>query len=85
MIGGVALYGDKEMEEIAPGAPGCESIDICGTEKFLCVATQEKSDKLGQTYAEIKEALEKALTDADDATKADGYDFAPLTPLVRCK
>ena len=65
-------------------SPACETLDVCGVPKFLCVATADTTNKLNQTYAEIKAALEKALTDADAQTPADGYDFAPLTPLVKC-
>lgn len=86
MVGGVVLYGDKEFESLAATneAPGCETIDVCGASKFLCVATGDTNDKLGQTFAKVKEALEQAMTASDKATPDDGYDFAPLAPLVRC-
>jgi cytosine/adenosine deaminase-related metal-dependent hydrolase len=84
MVGGKVLYGDVALEPAAPALPGCERVDICGTQKFLCVATTDTTNKLNQTYAEIKAALEKALTDADAQTPGDGWSFAPLTPLVRC-
>jgi hypothetical protein len=85
VIGGVPLYGDKELEGVAPKAPGCETLDICGASKFLCVATTDAANKLDQTYATIKASLEKAMTDADTQTPSDGYTFAPLAPLVKCK
>jgi 5-methylthioadenosine/S-adenosylhomocysteine deaminase len=85
VIGGIALYGDKDLEPAAPATPGCESIDICGAPKFLCVATNDGANKLNQTYATIKAALEKAMTDADAQTTGDGFTFAPLAPLVKCK
>jgi len=84
MVGGKVLYGDLPLEAAAPALPGCEHVDICGAQKFLCVATTDTSNKLNQTYAEIKAALEKALSDADAQTPGDGWNFAPLTPLVRC-
>jgi cytosine/adenosine deaminase-related metal-dependent hydrolase len=84
LIGGVPLYGDQDFKNVAPDAPGCEEIDICGASKFLCVATDQSQDKLGQTYAEIKGALEKALVDVDEATPSDGFSFAPLAPIVKC-
>jgi cytosine/adenosine deaminase-related metal-dependent hydrolase len=85
MVGGVVLYGDEDFERLAPTDPGCEKLDVCGASKFLCAATASGDDKLGQTFAEIKDALEKAMVAADEATPGDGYDFAPLAPLVRCK
>lgn len=83
MIGGVVLYGDDVLEA-AGFNPACEKLDICGSPKFLCVATATTTDKLDQTYAQIKAALEKALVDADALTTSDGFNFAPLTPIVRC-
>ena len=85
MVGGVTLYGDKSVQVLAPAAPGCETIDVCCASKFLCVAESggDATNKFGQTYAEIKESLEKGLSDYD-ALKLTPYKFAPLTPLVRC-
>ncbi|MDB4943702.1 MAG: hypothetical protein JWP97_3236 [Labilithrix sp.] len=83
IVGGRVLFGDKALEPAAPTAPGCESITLCGTAKFLCVAEDSAASKLNQTHAMIKAALEAALTDVDAVTP-DGYDFAPLAPLVKC-
>ena len=85
MIGGKVLYGDKSIQAAAPAAPGCETFDACTKQKFLCVATTDTTNKLDQTYATIKAALEKGLTDADGVTMGDGFNFAPLPPLVKCK
>jgi hypothetical protein len=49
------------------------------------VATTDTGDKLDQTYAQIKAALEQGLTDADAQTPSDGFNFAPLAPLVKCQ
>lgn len=86
MLGGKILYGDKSIQAAAPATPGCETLDICMKQKFACVAATSMSgtDKLGQTYTDIKNALEKGLTDADGVTN-DGFNFAPLAPLVKCK
>jgi len=78
------LYGDDALAAAGPTAPGCETIDICGTSKFLCAATATAANKLDQTYAQIEAALGQALTDADAQTPGDGFNFAPLTPLVTC-
>jgi hypothetical protein len=85
MIGGKVLYGDVSIQKAAPAAPGCETIDICTKQKFLCVATTDTTNKLNQTYAEIKKALEDALVVSDMTTMADGFNFAPIAPLVKCK
>lgn len=85
MVGGVVLYGSKVLEPSAPAQPGCETIDVCGVPKFLCVATTTSANKLDQTFASIKAALGQALAVADAATPGDGWNFAPLTPLVTCK
>lgn len=84
MIGGRVLYGDAALKAAAPALPGCEDIDICTKPKFLCVAETTTTTKLDQTHAQIKAALEAALLDVDALTP-DGYDFAPLAPLVKCE
>lgn len=84
MVGGVVLYGDKVLEPAAPPTPGCETLDVCRTPKFLCVAQASPLDKLDQTFADIKAKLEQALVEVDALTPGDGFDFAPLTPLVKC-
>lgn len=85
MVGGVALYGDKVLEAAAPAQPGCETLDICGASKFLCVATADPTNKLNQTYAQIKAILEQAMLDVDAQTPSDGFNFAPVAPIVKCK
>ncbi len=85
MVGGVPLYGDKVLEPAAPTLPGCETLDVCKAPKFLCVATTSTANKLDQTYATIKATLEQALREADALTPGDGWNFAPLTPLVKCR
>ncbi|MEP6860173.1 MAG: amidohydrolase family protein [Deltaproteobacteria bacterium] len=84
MVGGVVLYGDSVLQAAGPATPGCETIDICGAAKFLCVARTSTANKLNQTFAQITTALGDALTLADSLTTADGFDFAPLTQLVTC-
>jgi len=81
MVGGVVQYGDALLARAGPAT--CEALDVCGAPKFLCAATASSADKLGQTKVEIEGALQSALTLADSLTP-DGFDFAPLAPLVRC-
>ena len=83
MIGGRVLYGDAVIQLAAAPAPPCEAIDVCGAPKFLCVAESSSADKLNQTYAQIKTTLEAALVDLDGVA-TNGYEFAPLAPLVHC-
>lgn len=84
MVGGTVLYGDAALMAAGPAQPGCELLDVCGVQKFLCIAQSSTANKLNQSYADIKAALEQALSDADAQTPADGWNFAPLPPLVKC-
>jgi len=86
MVGGAVLYVDASFAAAATGQvhPACETLDVCGSSKLLCIVTSDTANKLGQSYGDIKAALEKALTDADAQTEGDGFTFAPLTALVRC-
>jgi hypothetical protein len=84
MVGGAVLYGDPALVGLQTHNPACEALDVCGVQKSLCIATSDASNKLDQTYAQIKAALETAMTAADAQTPADGFTFAPLTPLVKC-
>jgi 5-methylthioadenosine/S-adenosylhomocysteine deaminase len=84
MVGGVVLYGDPALQAAGPAQPGCEMLDVCGALKFLCVATTQASDKLNQTYGQIKGALDQAMIDVDAQTNGGVPHFAPLTPLVKC-
>jgi hypothetical protein len=85
IVDGVPLYGDDQLLPLAPASPGCEAIDICGRAKFLCVAIDggDASNKWGQTYAEILSVLSQEL-EAYDALDLSAWDFAPISPLVRC-
>ncbi len=85
MVGGVALYGDAAVAPLGPPSPGCETVDICSAQKFACVAQANgtASNKLGQSFADIRSTLSSALA-AYDAQNVSPYDFSPITPLVRC-
>ncbi|MEB2324750.1 MAG: amidohydrolase family protein, partial [Sorangiineae bacterium] len=65
MVGGAVLYGDAGLVAAAPAAPGCDTMNICGVSKFLCVATSSSANKLDQDYATLKGVLETAMTDLD--------------------
>jgi 5-methylthioadenosine/S-adenosylhomocysteine deaminase len=82
MLDGRVLYGDSQLEPLGPTVPGCESVDICGTDKFLCIAIDDTNQKFDQTYADISSVLEQALVDYDTA---NGTAFAPLPALAECQ
>ena len=85
MVGGVALYGDPAVAPLGPPAPGCETLDICSSPKFACVAQAgTASDKLGQTFGEITSTLASSLA-AYDALDKTPWDFSPLAPLTTCE
>ena len=83
MVGGRVLYGDAGLVAAGPAAPGCEPLDVCGMPKFLCVAESSNLNKLDQTYQQIHDALEAAMTEAD-SLNGGVYQFAPLAPLFSC-
>lgn len=83
MIGGRVLYGDLVMLAATSGTGSCDLVDVCATTKFVFIAETSTTNKLNQTVAMIKQALEDALVEVDALTPADGYSFAPLAPLVK--
>jgi hypothetical protein len=74
MVGGKVLYGDDQLQAAGPATPGCEKIDMCGRQKFICVAEATTSDKLDETFAQIKSKLETALTDLDNIKELPASD-----------
>ncbi len=81
ILDGRVMYGDDQLEPAAPQTPGCEAIDICGRNKFLCVAIDDNSQKFDQTYADIEMALNQALMDYDTQFSTA---FFPLPALAEC-
>lgn len=86
IVGGIVLYGDDQLEPLAPQNPGCEALDICGTDKFVCVATTggTTTNLFGQTLAEITTNLGTELA-AYDALDLSQWNFSPIVPLVKCQ
>ena len=86
MVGGIPLYGDTSLQAAAPANPGCESLDVCGLSKFVCVAESggTASNKFGQTLTDISSALSDALG-AYDALNLTPYAFSPIAPLADCQ
>jgi 5-methylthioadenosine/S-adenosylhomocysteine deaminase len=85
MVGGVVLYGDDQLQPLGPANPGCEALDICGTDKFVCVATTggTATNLFGQTLADITTNLTTELA-SYDALDLSAWDFSPIVPLVKC-
>jgi 5-methylthioadenosine/S-adenosylhomocysteine deaminase len=86
MVGGKILYGDTELRSLGAGGASCEDFDGCGTPKFLCVAEPGKTtDKLDQTYVQIRDILEAAMKDVDTVRPAAiGGNFSPVAPVLGC-
>jgi len=85
LIGGRPMYGDSG---IAPYNSFCETLDVCGHDKTICVkmsddaADAEKG--FTQTLTDIRNELTAALQPLkDNATEEDKYIFE-LMPLVYC-
>ena len=65
------MYGNPALLPLAPPAPGCEVLELCGVSRFLCVAEPSTADKLDQTSADIESALNSALSAADSLIPVD--------------
>lgn len=84
MLDGRVLYGDKALEAAGPATPGCEALDVCGVQKFLCIAENDTADKLNQTFAEVKSVLETELASYDTTVSPAGGPLSPIAPLTKC-
>ncbi|MBI5535641.1 MAG: amidohydrolase family protein [Deltaproteobacteria bacterium] len=80
MVNGAMLVGDSYLSQAASLAD-CETVDVCGSSKFVCVKEPSTADKLNQSYADIVGAISSALSsyDADAGSK-----FSPIAPLAKC-
>jgi hypothetical protein len=85
LVDGVALYGDAQLEPVAPQAPGCDALDVCTASKFLCVATTggTATNKFAQTLGDIESSLSSSLA-SYDALDLTQWNFSPITPLFDC-
>ncbi len=85
MVDGRALYGDAALLAAGPAAPGCETLSVCGTSKFVCAAETSTASQLNETWAQVVSALTTALGSYDSMVSATGVaPFSPLAPLVKC-
>lgn len=85
MVNGRLLYGDAQVQGLGADNQSCETLDVCTGAKFVCVAESNATvtNKLGQSFTEIKNALDTGLA-AYDALDLTPYNFSPIAPLVRC-
>lgn len=84
LVGGRALYGDAALREIAQAAPPCDTVNVCGAGKFLCVAQPgTAASKLGQDLTTIKSVIARELQAYDDRNVSQ-WDFSPLADIWRC-
>src|SRR5262249_50224572 len=51
MRGGKVLYGDETLVSGLPGNAACDTLDVCGTSKQLCL-----QDDIGKSYSALKTA-----------------------------
>jgi hypothetical protein len=85
MVDGRVLYGDTALQAAGPAAPGCEPLPICGVNKFLCAAETGTTQKLNQSFAQLKAAIETAMTSYDASVAAQSIaPFSPIAPLTKC-
>jgi cytosine/adenosine deaminase-related metal-dependent hydrolase len=85
VVDGRALYGDIALLTAGPAVPGCETIPVCGSDKFVCAAESSTLNKLNQTYAEIATTLLNATSDYDtNVLPAGSPPFSPIAPLTTC-
>lgn len=84
-VDGRLLYGDADLVDIGPPDGVCETVDMCCRSKFLCIGQTGFSadERLEQTLAEITQILNEASTAYDDQNITE-WDFAPITPVVKC-
>jgi hypothetical protein len=70
---GKLLAGDEELA--APLAtPFCESLDVCGTLKTVCIkSTEDATNRANQTFTDITTALRTAL----EAARLTDFDYDP--------
>lgn len=82
VIGGEAVYGKAALvEPIANQADWCDTLDVCGDSRLLCLKHADSGDD-GQTLADVQSALESALS---AETMPSGYEYAgELYELFEC-
>lgn len=86
LIDGVAYYGDLPLEGIAVNG-SCDTLDVCGIERFLCVADTPGTENVANTTrrGDTLGSLEAELSGIIDTTRMTTPGAADrLLPLVDC-
>jgi cytosine/adenosine deaminase-related metal-dependent hydrolase len=89
MIGGQVLYGDMAMVQGLVNS-NCESFDVCGSMKTICVKTTDTTNGHDQSMADVMTMLTAALDAARmmdpnySATNPDATYSYDLFPLFQC-
>jgi len=52
MRGGKVLYGDHDAVSAVPSVGACDTVDVCGTSKAVCL-----TDEIGKTYSALQTAV----------------------------
>lgn len=83
-VGGRVVYGDIALRSLAPAGPACDSLDICGVNKFACVAQSggAPSDLLGQRYDDLRGRIISEMSKYDDKKLSEA--FSPTAELCKC-
>jgi hypothetical protein len=83
-VGGRILYGDMALRSLAATTPACDSLDICGVNKFACVAQPggASSDLLGQRYDDLRGKIVSEMSKYDEKKLTEA--FAPPAELCKC-
>ena len=83
MVDGRILYGDGDLDQLAPANGVVETLDVCCRSKFLAIAVNGGTNKLNQTFTDIESILTVEMQTYDDENFTE-WDFAPITPIVKC-
>lgn len=88
LIGGEAYYGVLAAEELAVNGD-CEPLDVCGSERFLCVQNVPATEGTGTTTGsdqtmEMIEAELNRILDENAAAEAPAVTATEVLPLVDC-
>lgn len=82
MVNGVFLYGNSDIAAVTTMS-GCDTLTVCGEQRFFCVAETGTENKIKQTYGEIVKAIEDGLKDYKTQNPGKS-DYLPLAPIVKC-
>jgi large repetitive protein len=77
MRAGKVLYGDQTSVSAVPGAGACDTVDVCGTSKQVCL-----SGEIGQTYPALQTAVAGLYTTFFCATPTNEPSCVPTRPAA---